>query len=469
MWKNFIALSIILILSACNATGYSANPWKNNANGSAAAAPPKPLTGETSAEGKYDHVIRNGGVLENSDGSVDMAGLEYTPNDKGAPYQQQSPYNNTAMDTAIAPVKVALLVPLSGPHKDLGQAFLQASQMAMFDMDFPAIEIMPRDTGGDAKMARTAAESAINDGAELILGPLFAHSVKAVKPIARRSNINMISFSTDWSLAGGNTYIMGFLPFAQVQRVAEYALANNYNKIGILAPNTDYGNAVISAYNSLTYRAGVPRAEIAKFSGDDNQISDTIRRFTNYESRFAAAEEGQKPVIPFDAILMPVGGDQARSIASLLSYYDLDEKTVKRLGTGLWDDSGLAAEKSLNYSWFAAPSPDTRRDFESRFRQLYGFSAPRLATLSYDATALAIVLARKGYQEGLLQSASYGRESIFAHSQISNANGFSGVDGIFRFRPDSLVERGLAVLEIKDGSIRVIDPAPTTFQRRSDY
>ncbi len=474
MLKKILFLSVIVLVGACNATGYSMNPWTNTTGGGAAAAPPKPLTEGTEAatahDAKYSHVITDpNAAMQN--GEFDVAGLEFTPDAQNNqnPYAQQQPYNNQMMDASVKPVKVAILVPLSGPNKDLGQALLQASQMAMFDMNFPAFEIMPRDTAADPETARKATESVINDGAELILGPLFAGSVRAAKPVASRHNVNMIAFSTDWSLAGGNTYIMGFLPFAQVQRVSEYAVRNNLSRIGILAPNTDYGNAVISAYGSMSQRAGLPRPEIARFSGDDNAISETIRRFTNYDQRSAAAKEGQVIPLPFDAILMPAGGDQARSISNLLSLYDMDAKSVKRLGTGLWDDTGLASEKSMNYSWFAAPSPDLRKDFESRFRQLYGYSAPRLATLAYDATALAIVLARKGQQEGLLQNASYGRASIFSHNQISNPNGFSGVDGIFRFRPDSLVERGLAVLEIRDGSARVIDPAPTTFQRSSHY
>lgn len=483
MWKKFIILSFVVVLGSCSGAGYSPNPWSGGGYISdTAEEPPRPLTANQAAdgegEGDYSHVINGQAVNGQGSGEeIEIAGLEFVPRDGAASqdpsrsgYESQ-PYTGqreTPSTPAMKPIKVALLVPLSGPHKDLGQALLQASQMAMFDMDFPAIEIVPRDTAANPDTARQAAQSAIQDGAQLILGPLFSSSVSAVKPVARRSNVNVIAFSTDWALAGDNTYIMGFLPFAQVQRVTEYAMMNGYNNIGILAPNTDYGSAVIAAYNSMTYRSGLPRADIARFSGDDNAISEVIRHFTNFDQRELAREEGEEPEIPFDAILMPVGGDQARSISNLLSYYDLDEDTVKRLGTGLWDDSGLAAEESMNYAWFAAPSPDLRTGFENRFAQLYGYQAPRLSTLAYDATALAIVLARKASEEGILQ-AGYGRESMFVHSQITNPNGFAGIDGIFRFRPDNLVERGLAVLEIRDGDIEIIDPAPTTFQKRQSY
>lgn len=386
---------------------------------------------------------------------------------------------------ALPPVKVALLLPLTGEHSDIGQAMLQAAQLALFDMGYSSFELMPRDTKGTPQGASQAAQSVLSDGAQIILGPLFSREVRAIQPLVSRHNINMISFSTDWSLAGNNTYIMGILPFAQVQRVAEYAAANGMGRIGILAPNTDYGNAVIAAYNSLAYRTGLNTAEVVRFAADDSDNSAILRNFTRYDERVQALEEQklalkarldldprnrelQKEMAalekadtagepPFDAVLLPVGGDQARSIANLLSFYDLGPKAVKRLGTGLWDDPGLAAEPALDGAWFAAPSPVQRQGFEGRYRDLFGSRPLRLASLAYDATALTAVLAKNSYSRT-------GRTS-FEREAIVNPNGFAGIDGIFRFRPDGLVERGLAVLEFRKGSIEVIEPAPTTFQR----
>lgn len=386
---------------------------------------------------------------------------------------------------SLPPVKVALLLPLSGEHADLGQAMLQAAQLALFDIGYESYELMPRDARATPQGAIQAVQSAIDDGAQLILGPLFAGSVRAAKPIARQHNINMVAFSTDWSLAGDNTFIMGFLPFAQVQRVAEYAIGNGLENIAILAPSNDYSNAVIAAYNSMAYRAGLNTADVARYSPEVNDTSDIVRKFARYDERAYMLEEKklqlqdyikqnpqdraaktelaeleQKNTAgepPYDAVLLPLGGDQVRSIANLLSYYDLGPHEVKRLGTGLWDDQGLATEPALDKAWFAAPSPDLRRGFEERYHELYGSHPPRLASLAYDAIALSAVLAKKSYFE-------QGRPS-FERSALTNPNGFAGIDGIFRFRPDGLVERGLAVLEFNNGKITVIDPAPTTFQR----
>lgn len=535
MWKKFIVLSMLVVLSACQTTGLGGNPWSSSYNGPSAQEPPKPLTtGVQSAPvGSIQKEVlsaQNGMVQKNTaanatGNNMQVAGMNYIPpgdetnmpagpanSNYSATYgnapSAAGDMNYTAPAPAAIPklahppIKVAILVPLSGPHKDLGQALLQSAQMAMFDMNFNEFELMPRDTAADPNTARATAQSAIKDGADLILGPLFSSSVQAVQPVARRYGVNMIAFSTDWSLAGGNTFIMGFLPFAQVQRVTEYALERGDDKIGIIAPNTDYGNAVIAAYNSLAYRRGLDRADVMRFDAGNRNLSDVVRSFTKYDSRVAALDAHRQQLeeqiklnpndndakkelaalkdattygdLPFNAVLMPVGGDQAITIANLLTYYDLDPTQVRRLGTGLWDDTGLASDANLNDGWFTAPDPNSRTGFEQRFRQLYGYTAPRLATLAYDATALAVVLSRNG-EDQLAQlaaySAKYGNAQdpdyamLFTKDKITNPNGFAGVDGIFRFRSDGLIERGLAVLGIKDGKISVIDPAPKTFQR----
>jgi branched-chain amino acid transport system substrate-binding protein len=156
-------------------------------------------------------------------------------------------------------------------------------------------------------------------------------------------------------------------------------------------------------------------------------------------------------------VLLPVGGDLAKGLGNMLSQYDLSARNVRRLGTGLWDDASLSTEPGLDGGWFAAPSPQNRVSFENRFNTLYRETPPRLASLAYDATALAAVLARTGIKQAGYPS--------FDRNSIANPNGFAGIDGIFRFRPDGNVERGLAILQLNKGRIEVVEDAPRTFQQ----
>jgi len=376
-------------------------------------------------------------------------------------------------------VKVALLLPLSGQHSKLGQSMLNAAQMAVFDLGHQNFELMPYDTMGSPAGARNAARHALQDGTKLVLGPVFSPPVKAARQVTQNANINMVAFSTDWSLANSQTYLIGFLPFDQIERVMYYAGHTGLNRVCAISPNDAYGNAVVSAYHAIAPRAGIQNPCIERFSSRKNSLSTALRSLSNYNQRQAIKKSKEQALIaqgktpdqariaiasieetpeelPFDAILMPVGGPLAREVGSYLSHFDLPPKKVRRIGTGLMDDEALAQDKSLSGAWFAAPEPQARVNFERRYHQFYSKTPPRLASIAYDATALAAILARIGLKEN--------GHPAYDRTSITNPNGFSGVDGIFRFRPDGIVERGLAILEYQDGHINVVDNAPKTFQ-----
>ena len=360
----------------------------------------------------------------------------------------------------LRPVKVGILLPLTGPNQQLGQSMLKAAQMALFDAGYEGFELIPRDTKNTPQEAATAASAAIADGAELLLGPIFSDAVAAVKPIAKQANINVIAYSTDWKQAGGNVYTLGFLPFDQIERVVKYASSQNIKRIGVLAPGNEYGQITVSAYQTMAGRSGIRTTATEQFTPQSADLSATVRRFSQFDTRHPAGQpinSATSNILPYDAVFMPVGGDAAKTIASMLSQYALPPSQVRRLGTGLFDDPSLAHEPGLEGAWFAAPSPNARQAFERRFLQSYGTTPPRLATLAYDSTALAAVLARRGLS-------GPGNAPGFDRASLLNANGFTGIDGIFRFRPDGTAERGLAILEIRRGGAAVIENAPNTFQ-----
>lgn len=413
---RLLLITAIFALGACSSSSgsgrYASHPWK-------------PQNEETVAQSNPDAL---------TDAATGNAALPKP--DETASSQSES----------LPPVKVAILLPLSGQHQKLGQSMLQAAQLALFDIGFDNFELVPKDTAGTPTGARAAAQSALQDGAKLILGPLFAESVRAAKQVTQSANINMVAFSTDWTLANGQTYLISFMPFDQVERVISYAKQSGLYNIGVLSPSDDYGNGVVSAYRSIANTIGVQTVNTARFSPNGQDLFPAVRSLS----------ESMKSQ-PLDAILMPVGGAMARQVGTFLTSNDMPPSKVRRLGTGLMDDAILATDKNLNGLWFAAPDPASRRKFEYRYQSTYGEKPPRIASLAYDATALAAVLARTGLR-------STGRPA-FGSDSITNPNGFAGVDGIFRFRPDGISERGLAVMEYKNGRIKVIDPAPTSFRK----
>jgi branched-chain amino acid transport system substrate-binding protein len=417
-------------------------------------------------------------------------------------------------------VRVGLLLPLSGPAEALGRDMLDAAQMALFDVGENDLVLLPRDTGGTPEGARTAAAEVIEQGAEVILGPLFGEAVAAVSPLAAQADIRVLAFSNDASVATEGTFLLGFRPEEQVRRVVDYALASGAlvppepepmpgpaaagapvadtpqemaqpildqpsfgqgafdprpPRIAGLAPDDAYGATALEALRRAVAEGGGVLGETLLYPTDFADPSPVIRRIAAYDERAAALEaertrleQSDDPQAaqrlqaletvdtisgpPFDAILLADGGDSLRSVASLLTFFDVDPATTRFLGTMRWQaDPRVLAEAALQGGWFAAPAPDDLAGFQNRFRDTFGRAPAELAALAYDATALAVVVAR-----------DLGDRS-FATSSLISAEGFAGASGLFRLRPDGLTEHGLAVLEVSGGSARMIDPPPARF------
>ncbi len=400
-------------------------------------------------------------------------------------------------------VRVGFLAPLSGPSAALGRALLDAAQMALFDLNDERVLLLPRDTEGQPEAAARAAQGLLSEGVDILIGPLFSASAAAVAPLARERGVKVFTFSTDRNVAGNGVYTLGLTPDQQVARVLAYGRSRGYVRYALLAPNSPYGEAVAQeAASSLTGSLLVQE----RYPADSPDLTPSVRRFAtalralpprpgspeDATARPAIAgalgNQGPAPVPaaasgagqpapepmahpPVDAILLPEGGARLRALAPLLPYFDIDPRHIRLLGTGLWDDPALGNEPALLGGWFAAPQPEGFEEFRKRFEQSYGRRPPRLASLAYDATALAGILARQA-QPGQAQNgqAQPGQEQngqdqgrIFTDSILSNPDGFAGYDGIFRFRPDGVVERGLAILEIQRRGMRVLDPAPSGF------
>jgi len=375
-----------------------------------------------------------------------------------------------AQRPAVGPdgkIRVAILLPLSGPQGALGQAMLNAAQLALFDAQRPNLELVPRDTRGSPEGAAEAARATLAQGASLILGPLLSAETAAVAPQARAAGVNVISFTTDRAVAGNGVFILGFLTRDQVQRVVAEAVQAGSTRFAVLAPEDAYGQQVLAEARAVIQAGNAELVQVETYPARGvEQITAAVQRLAGPGARNAAAERraaqraiqrGQQVTLrtrelPFDALLLADGGERLRAAAALLPYYNIDSPPVRLLGTGLWADPQVAGEPSLIGGWFAAPPEAPRQVFEARYRDTYGARPPLLAGLAYDAAALAGALA--GEQGG----------PDFSAAAIANPDGFAGANGIFRFLADGTNQRGLAVQEVQRGSFRIVAEAPDSFE-----
>jgi ABC-type branched-subunit amino acid transport system substrate-binding protein len=294
-----------------------------------------------------------------------------------------------------------------------------------------------KDDAGTALGAQAATQQALDEGAEIILGPLFAHSVGPAGQLARARGVPVIAFSTDANVAARGVYLLSFLPESDVDRAIGYAMAQGKRSFAALVPDNAYGNVVQAAFQQTVSRRGARTVALERYPQDQQQMQDAIRRVAQ-----AAAQA--------DAIFIPDGSDSIAVVQGLTAA-GVNPRRVQLLGTGLWDDPQIFSNAALQGAWFAAPETGGYRNFAGRYRGRFGRDPVRTATLAYDAVSLVAALVKtQGPQR-------------FSDQVLTNTSGFSGIDGIFRFRADGTNERGLAVLRVAPGGGQVISPAPKAF------
>lgn len=353
----------------------------------------------------------------------------------------------TASTLPGAPVKVGLLLPFSkaGEAAKLAAELKQAGELALFEVSQSNIALLPKDTGGTPQGAAAAAKSAIGDGAELIVGPLYAAEVQAVAPVARQSGIPVLAFSNDRKVAGGGVYLLSFLAGQEIVREVSYAASTGRKGFAALLPQTPYGSLLEQVFRTAVSEAGGKVIALERYPIDSSGIADPVNRL---RIQIASARKQGATV---DAVLVPGGQDTLPMVAPMLPNNVLDSNQVKLLGSSGWDYPTIGQEAGLAGGWYAAPDPSGWNGFAQRYKASYGTAPLRLASLGYDAVSLALALA------------SGAPGSRFTPESLTRASGFAGVDGLFRLRADGTCERGLAILQVTRTGPQVVDSAPSAF------
>jgi len=360
-----------------------------------------------------------------------------------APQPAPSPAAAPTAALGAGSVKIGLILPMTGPGQGsvAATSMKNAAELALAEFQNPDLAILLKDDRGTPEGAREAAEQAIAEGAELLIGPLFAASVQAAGQVARQAGRPVIAFSTDSSVAARGVYLLSFLAQAEVDRVIDHASAQGRKSFAALIPDTTYGGVVEAAFREAVARRGGRVVALERYP--EGQGAAAV-------ARLAPLVTG--PGASADALFMPDTPDGLLAIAPALTQAGFSPARVKPLGTGVWNDPRVFRTPALQGGWFAAPDNAGFNAFAGRYRQKFGAEPARIATLAYDAVSLAAALARtQGSQR-------------FTEGVLANSSGFAGADGVFRFKADGTNDRALAVLEVRDGGATTVSPAPRVLE-----
>lgn len=350
-----------------------------------------------------------------------------------------APSNPQPAALGAGQVKVGLILPLSaaGNAGLVAQSMKNAAELAIAEFNNPNIQLLVKDDAGTAQGAQQAAQQALSEGAEIILGPLFAHAVGPAAEVARAKNIPVIAFSTDTNVARTGVYLLSFLPENDVERVVSYAASQGKRSYAALLPDNAYGTVVEAELKQAVAKKNGRVVVVERYAADRAGLPDAAKRL--------GQAAGQ-----IDTVMLADNAESVPEIAQALNA-GLNGRRVQIIGTGLWDDPRIFSEGALQGGWYAAPDMKGYQGFSARYRAKFGQDPVRTATLAYDSVSLIAALVKtQGDQR-------------FSEAIFTNASGFAGIDGIFRFKSDGTNQRGLAVLRVGPSAGEVVSAPPKAF------
>lgn len=344
-----------------------------------------------------------------------------------------------------APVPVALLVPIGSADSNeqrLAKDLENAARLASSDLSGVQIDLRVYPTAGNPANAQQAAQKAISDGAKIIIGPLRGESATAAAQAAAGRGVNVLAFSNNADIAGGNLFVLGQTFDSTANRLVNYAVSQGKDRIlTVYADNQSGRVGRVAIDRAIAANGAVPAGSVSHAFSQQGVINavPSIR---------SSAEVNQSNAIFFTANTagaLPL-------FTQMLPETGLDNETTQYIGLSRWDTPPQTLElPGVQGGWFALPDPQRNAQFRARYQAAYGAPPHALAGLAYDGIAAVGALASSGKADALTTSA------------LTQPAGFQGVNGVFRLMPDGTNQRALAVATVENKAVVVISPAPTSF------
>ncbi len=349
------------------------------------------------------------------------------------PVITQTPSAN-ALPTDDTRHLIALLVPMSGENGAVGKSIANATTMAILDTNASNLRITTYDT---ARGARDAARKAVADGNKVILGPLMGDNVSAILAEARPANVPLISYSNDISVAGPDVFVMGQIPGQSIARTVEYARARGAARFAIIAPGGDYGTQAEAAIDAALTQYGGSLVATENYARGNTSVVSAAQRLRQRGG--------------YDAVLI---ADNARVAAlAAAELRPTGSGPAQLMGTELLSgEASVTRNSALRNMLFSAIADTRYKRFADSYATRFGGQPYRISTLGYDSVLLTLRVAQD-WRVG----------DSFPVLQLRDEDGFLGLDGVFRFRPNGVIERAMEVRQVQDGRVVVVDAAPNKF------
>ena len=361
-----------------------------------------------------------------------------TKTSTSAPPKQSLPVVKTKPKKKI--YNAALLLPLTGETKNVGQNLLNAAELALFDFNSPNIAIKPYDTKGTESGAKNAINKAIDDDIDIVIGPLFSKTTKAIANIAKENNITVLSLSNDSSLAKEGVLVFGYTPEDQIKETINFAIENNVFRFSALLPKNKYGKLLEKVIIEELDKEDILPQQIQWYDSVDEQLSHSIKRIARFPEIITEDYLRHKS----ELLIIPESGPILTPIISRLSSKNLDTKRFRFAGTSQWEQESISSNKKLIGSWFAATNLNDIKNFKNVFKNNFGYVPENIASLAYDALALTLLITQDNPPH-------------ITKDNFNPENTYEGISGIFSFTNDGVIKRKLNIYEIEETQIKKLN------------
>jgi hypothetical protein len=354
--------------------------------------------------------------------------------------QVGGPVLNTGPRISGETVDVAMLLPLSsqqGGDAIIARSLENAARMAASEQAGITVNLRVYNTDGQAAQAAAVARTAVQEGADVILGPLRSDSAAAVGVAVASSGVPVLSFSNNTEVAGGNVFVLGNTFANTADRIVGYAARNGAGNIVLVHAANLAGEVARDAVQRAAARSGATVAAAIPYefsqTGVINAVPRVVQAIRDTGATGVILTSDSAGALPFFAQLLPENG--------------LDTSAVRVMGLTRWDTPPQTLEfRGLQGGWFALPDQGALAGFQARYTAIYGAPPHTLASLGYDGVrAIAETAAATGRVGG---------------ADLAASAGFQGAGGVFRLLTDGTNQRALAIAQVIDNQVAIIDPAP---------
>jgi len=373
----------------------------------------------------------------------------------------------------VKEIKIGLLLPLSGKNSKIGESLLKASQLSLSKTKNKNIKLFIKDTENINKNIISSYYELINEGVDIILGPLFSKNIELIKPIALDEKVIMITFSNNTDMKSKNTFISGLTPENEIKEILKYAIANGQDKFGVILPNNQYGNRSKNLIEKLLSENQGQLIKLVLYDSENPDFYKVAKLIANYDQRkldlekkldelkkLNTLEAGKKYKLlkskdtigdlSFNSIYIGAENiNHLSMLASILPYYDVDPKEVLYIGNSLWSHNIALKEPALEKAIFPNVNQINYENFVTEYQNNFILKPHKISSLAYDLI-------------GLISSLQKNNQEINI-SNMTNKNGFIGSNGLFRFNEDGDIERSLSIFQIKNQKINEIKKAELNF------